>query len=125
MSKFVLAGQFIIGVVFVVAVVGDIIERNKLISLLSTKLESLLKKKLPYTHYLFYGAAGLKVVCGLALIFNILVPLAAFLLAALTIIINIVFNNFWALQGEERKTAYGNFIVNWAVIGGLIALIGV
>jgi uncharacterized membrane protein YphA (DoxX/SURF4 family) len=67
---------------------------------------------------------GLKVFCGLLLMFNILHSLAALLLAGFTIIANVVFNNFWAQQGEDRKHAYCQFLIHWAIIGGLIALIG-
>lgn len=124
MNIFIFTGQVIIGLVFVIAVVNDYMERNILISMADAKLTALLKRKIPNVNYLVYGAMGLKVVCGLGLIFNILPSVAAFFLAGFTIIANVVFNNFWALQGDERKGAYIKFLIHWAIIGGLIVLIG-
>lgn len=124
MNIFILTGQVIIGLVFVIAVVNDILDRNLLMSTLDIKLQSLLKRKISHTHFLFYGAIGLKTVCGLAFIFNTFVPMAAFFLAGFTIIANVVFNNFWAVPSDERKPTFLKFLIHWAIIGGLIVLIG-
>lgn len=125
MNIFILAGQFIVGLVFVVAVVSDFLDRNILMSTLDNKLEILLKRKIPQTQFLFYGALVLKAICGLALMFNILASVAAFFLAGFTIIANVIFNNFWTVRSDERKSVFLLFLIHWAVIGGLIVLIGV
>ena len=117
MHSAILLGQAIIGLVFLVAIVNDILERNELMAALATK-------NIPYREYLFPGAIGLKLLCGLGLVFNILAPVAAFFLAGFTLVANIIFNNFWAQTGADRKNAYFQFIIHMAIVGGLIALVG-
>jgi hypothetical protein len=74
--------------------------------------------------YLFVGGIALKVTCGLALLFNIFVPFAAFVLAIFTLIANVIFNDFWRVTGPERKSTFLHFLINIAVIGGLLVLAG-
>jgi len=114
---FILIGQIMIGAVFFIAAIGDIFDYKFLLSLLA-------EKKVPYRKILLPGAILLKMICGLALIFSVLVPLAAFLLAGFTLIANVIFNNFWRLMGAGRKQAYIQFLVHFGIIGGLIILIG-
>jgi len=123
MNTFVIVGQFIIGFVFVVAVINDFLDRHTLQALMDAKLESLLKRPVPQSHVLYYGGMALKAICGLALMFNILTSVAAFFLAGFMIVTNVVFNNFWAVMREERKSVFMAFLTNWAVIGGLVVLI--
>ena|SRR3990167_3261590 len=118
MNTIVLIGQGLIGLVYVIAVVGDLYDREYL-------LTQLANKKLPYHQYLFVGAVALKTVCGLALLFNFMVSVAAFFLAGFTLIANIIFNNFWAQSGQDRKNAWIQFLIHMAIVGGLIVLVGV
>lgn len=117
MNSAILLGQAIIGLFFVLAVVSDILERKDIVAELATK-------NIPYREFLFPGAIGLKLLCGLGLIFNVLAPVAAFFLAGLTLATNVVFNNFWAQSGSDRKAAYLQFISHMAIVGGLVALVG-
>lgn len=117
MEFFTIAGQATVGAVFLLGALSDILERSALQQLLQ-------RKKIPYVNYLLPGAIGLKIVCGLALVFNILVPIAAFFLAGFTLIANIIFHPFWMVPATERKKEYFAFIVHMAVIGGLMVMVG-
>jgi uncharacterized membrane protein YphA (DoxX/SURF4 family) len=110
-------GQLLIGLVFVIAAVFDYKGRNELLGLMTSK-------NIPYREYLLPGAIGLKLVCGLALILNILAPLAAFFLAGFTIIANYLFNNFWQCEGKAREAAFFKFLTHSAIIGGLLVILG-
>lgn len=87
MELFALVGQATIGIVFMLGAVTDILERKAL-------LQMLLRKNLRYEDYLLYGAITLKIVCGLALIFNVAAHIAAFFLAGFTLIANVIFHPF-------------------------------
>jgi putative oxidoreductase len=117
MEMFVLAGQAIIGIVYILGAVSDIIDREVLLQMLQ-------RKRIPYENYLLPGAIGLKIVCGLALIFNILTPVAAFFLAGFTLIANVIFHPFWISPANERKKEYFAFVFNMAIIGGLMVIVG-
>jgi putative oxidoreductase len=117
MHFFALIGQALIGVVFLAGAVTDVLGRQTLLQILKTK-------KLRYEEYLLYGAIGLKVVCGLALIVNIWAPFAAFLLAGFTIIANVLFHPFWAVPPGDRQKEYFAFLIHVAVIGGLLVIVG-
>lgn len=117
MNSAILIGQAIVGAVFVIAVATDLMGRKELMLALASK-------NIPYREYLLPGAIGLKLICGLGLVFNILAPVAAFFLAGYTLVTNVLFNNFWAQQGPDRKAAYLQFLIHMAIVGGLIVLIG-
>ena len=117
MVMFALIGQAIIGIVYLLGSVTDIMGREAL-------MQALHRKGLPYEQYLVYGAIGLKIVCGLALIFNIFAPAAAFFLAGFTLIANVIFHPFWMCPPGERKREYFAFVVHLAVIGGLLVIVG-
>lgn len=117
MEFFMLAGQAIIGLVFLLGAVTDIMDRKALQQLL-------IRKNIPYDHYLLPGAIGLKITCGMALVFNILAPAAAFFLAGFTLIANIIFHPFWMVPASDRKKEYFAFVIHLAVIGGLMVVVG-
>jgi uncharacterized membrane protein YphA (DoxX/SURF4 family) len=118
MHWIVLLGQAIIGIVFIAVAINDFQNRELFMSMLAAK-------HVPYYQYVFPGVLCLRVVCGLALIADIFAPLAAFLLAVVTLASTILFYEFWRLIGPERKIAYLAFLANMAIIGGLIVVIGV
>lgn len=117
MEKIAIIGQAIIGIVFILGAVTDIMERNALLGLLQ-------RKNLRYENYLLYGAIALKIICGLGLIFNFAAPVAAFFLAGFTLIANVIFHPFWACAPADRKKEYFAFVVHMAVIGGLMVIVG-
>lgn len=117
MNFFVVAGQAMIGIVFLSGIVTDITGRQKLLGLLEAK-------RIPYAKYLLPGAIGLKIVCSLGLIFNYWVSIAAFFLAGFTLIANVIFHPFWICPANDRKREYFAFMVHMAVIGGLMVIVG-
>lgn len=117
METIALIGQALIGIVFVLASVTDIMDRKALLQLMRTK-------NLRYEEYLMYGAIALKCICGLALIFNVAAHVAAFFLAGFTLIANIIFHPFWSCAPSDRKREYFAFMVHIAVIGGLMIAVG-
>jgi putative oxidoreductase len=117
MELFALIGQAIIGIVFILGAVTDIMDRNMLLVMLQ-------RKNIPQEKYLLSGAIGLKIVCGLGLIFNIFAPAAAFFLAGFTLIANVIFHPFWSVAPSDRKREYFAFVVHMAVIGGLLVIVG-
>ena len=53
------------------------------------------------------------------------VALAAFLLAGLTLVINLVMHDFWALEaGLQQQHETQNFIKNLAIMAGLLVVAG-
>lgn len=117
MEFIALVGQATIGIVFLLGSVTDILDRNALLLMLQ-------RKNLRYEQYLLYGAIALKILCGLALVFNITAHVAAFFLAGFTLIANIIFHPFWSCPPNDRKREYFAFVVNMAVIGGLMVVAG-
>lgn len=117
MEKFAIIGQAIIGIFFILGAIPDILERDALQQLLQ-------RKRIPYDQYLLPGAIGLKIVCGLMLVFNFWPAVAAFFLAGFTLIANVIFHPFWIVPAPDRKKEYYAFMVYMAVIGGLMVIVG-
>ena len=63
---------------------------------------------------------------GLSLIVGYQTRLSAFLLAGLTLVINVVMHNFWAMEPGTLQTGHEtqNFVKNMGIFGGLLALAG-
>jgi uncharacterized membrane protein YphA (DoxX/SURF4 family) len=89
MEYFTLLGQALIGIVFVAGAVTDILDRKILLQMLQ-------RKNVRYEEFLLPGAIALKIICGLALVFNMLPAVAAFFLAGFTLIANVIFHPFWS-----------------------------
>ena len=117
MEFFALAGQAIIGIVYIIGTVNDFMERASLQQMLQ-------RKGIPYDQYLIPGAMGLKVVCSLGLIFNTLPAFSAFLLAGFTLVANIIFHPFWSAPAADRKREYFAFAGHLVAVGGLMVIVG-
>jgi uncharacterized membrane protein YphA (DoxX/SURF4 family) len=117
MEKIALLGQAMIGLVFLLGSLTDVLEYKSLQQLLQ-------RKNLRYDEYLLPGAIGLKALGGLGLIFNIYAAAAALLLAGFTIIANFIFHPFWMSSPADRKKEYFAFVVYLAVAGGLLVIVG-
>tara|TARA_R110000868_G_scaffold337591_1_gene598476 strand:- start:395 stop:751 length:357 start_codon:yes stop_codon:yes gene_type:complete len=117
MGMLVVAGQATVGIVYILGAITDTVDRSTLSKMLQDK-------RIPYTQYLLPGAISLKFLGGLALVFSMFVPLAAFLLAGFTLIANVIFHPFWSAAPADRKKEYFAFMVHMAVIGGLCVIAG-
>ena len=65
-------------------------------------------------------ASALEVVAGIALQFHATRFYAALFLIVFTIAASVTLLNFWTLEGEARSGVRSGFIINVAVIGGLL-----
>jgi len=62
---------------------------------------------------------------GLALMFGFRTQLVAFLLAGLTVVINVFMHNFWVMEeGLDRNHEMQNFVKNLAIMAGLLYVAG-
>lgn len=62
----------------------------------------------------------LEIVAGLCLVVGIYRPYAAVALIVFTLAASLMMLNFWRFDGVERQGVLSAFIINIAVIGGLI-----
>ena len=69
-------------------------------------------------------ASVFQIVAGLGLILGILRPLAALGLACFTIAATLLLLDFWRFEGPQREGMRSGFIVNLAVLGGLLLAFG-
>lgn len=63
---------------------------------------------------------------GAALIVGYRTQFAAFILAGLTLVINMVIHDFWTLEPGTLQTGHEtqNFVKNMGIVGGLLAVAG-
>jgi putative oxidoreductase len=68
----------------------------------------------------------LQLSCGGALIVGYKTKAAAFVLAGLTLVINLVIHDFWTLPAGELQTGHEtqNFVKNLGIFAGLLVLAG-
>jgi uncharacterized membrane protein YphA (DoxX/SURF4 family) len=110
LARLFLALYFVIGGCF------DLYLRHDALNLMQ-------QKKIPLRRVLLTGAIALKIIFGLALIFGLHIKIAALILALFTLTANIIFHNFWAAEGKKKIFEASNFLVNLAVIGGLLLIV--
>lgn len=68
-------------------------------------------------------AAGLtQIVASLSILANRFVAPAAFVLAAMVVVINICLHDFWNYSGVEGAHEMQNFVKNLGILGGLLVL---
>lgn len=67
-------------------------------------------------------AAFIEIVAGLALVLGYHTRIAAFVLAAFTLLASIFFHAYWAAPAEQQFVTQLLFFKNVAVIGGLLSL---
>ena len=110
LARLFLALYFVIGGCF------DFYLRHDLLNLMQ-------QKKIPPRMSLLTAGVALKIIFGIALIFNFHAAIAAIILALFTLIANVIFHNFWAAEGKKKIFETNSFLVNLAVIGGLLLII--
>ncbi len=69
-------------------------------------------------------ASALQIVAGLCVITGVGRPLAALALAVFTIAATVTLLDFWHFAGPPREGMRSGFIVNFAVLGGLLLAFG-
>lgn len=109
------AGRVLIGGVFVYGGV----EHFPALKLLT---EMMRKRGVPMPQTVLVVGSLFQIALGLALIAGVLVPWASLGLVIFTIAATIMFLNFWDMEGAARVGAKNTFVVNIALVGGLLVL---
>lgn len=87
-------------------------------------IEVMLQRNIPSPIFLLSIAIGWQIVCGVAIMFGILVKLAALLLIPFTILIVFILHPFWNYKAELRKQHMALLITNFTMsLGALILLL--
>jgi putative oxidoreductase len=85
--------------------------------------DAMLTHSVPAAALLLPVTIIIQLVAGLAIIIGFNGKFAAFILAGLTLMINIYMHDFWSMaQGLERGHELQNFIKNMAIMAGLLML---
>jgi len=86
----------------------------------SVGLDLMVARGVPFHVPLFWASVVIEIVFGAMLVFGFQAVLAALVLAALTMAINIGVHNFWAVPEDLVRAELQLFIKNTAVLGGLL-----
>lgn len=80
----------------------------------------------PFVPVLLVLTIILQIGCGTALVAGWRTQLMAFVLAGLTLLINVFMHDFWGMEdGLQRAHEMQNFIKNMAIMAGLLYVAGV
>lgn len=106
-------GVWLIGGVFVVAGIEHFVKFRAMRDYLATQ-------RFPAPAAMLAAGSALEIVAGLMLLLGIAMPFAAGALIAFTVAANFTLLRFWVSQEPERQVLRNAFLVNIAVIGGLL-----
>lgn len=81
---------------------------------------SMAARGLPASGPLLAAGSLLQISAGALLAFGIATPWAAAALAAFTVVATLMMLDFWRHEGSEREALRNGFLINIAVLGGLI-----
>ena len=106
-------GALLIGGVFVWAGVEHFVKFKAMTAYLAAR-------QFPAPAFLLAAGSALEIAAGSLLALGIAVAVAAGVLVVFTTAVNTLLLRFWACEGLERQTSRSAFLVNFAVIGGLL-----
>ncbi|WP_296736175.1 DoxX family protein [Mesorhizobium sp.] len=106
-------GALLIGGMFVVAGVEHFVKFRAMRDYLATQ-------RFPAPAAMLAAGSAVQIIAGLMLLLGIAMPFAASALIAFTLAANFMLLRFWASQEPERQVLRNAFLVNVAVIGGLL-----
>lgn len=113
-----LAGRFLLGIYFILPGVSKITGYEGTAKYMAEHHVPFIEVLLPLTILIQIGV-------GLALLVGYRGQLAAFLLAGLTLVINIYMHNFWDMEeGLARQHETQNFFKNLGIMAGLLVMAG-
>ena len=110
-------GRMVMGGAFIVSSIVDVFERNQILRLMHERQHQ-------SATFVFIASMIIKFVCGIALLVSFWAPLAAAILLAHTFIANFVLHPFWSREAGDRKKTFEQFVYFFAIMGGLLILIG-
>ncbi|AZO31224.1 MULTISPECIES: DoxX family protein [unclassified Mesorhizobium] len=106
-------GALLIGGVFVFAGIEHFLKFKAMRDYLASR-------KFPAPTFMLAAGSALEIVAGLMLALGIAVPFAAGALVLFTLAANVMLLRFWASEEPERQVLRNAFLINFAVIGGLL-----
>ena len=107
------AGALLIGGVFIVAGVEHFLRFRAMRDYLASR-------GFPAPAVMLAAGSAVEIVGGLMLALGFAPPFAAGALALFTLAANVLLLRFWASEGPERQVLRNAFLINIAVIGGLL-----
>ncbi|MDX8513724.1 DoxX family protein [Mesorhizobium captivum] len=106
-------GALLIGGVFVFAGIEHFLKFKAMRDYLASR-------KFPAPTLMLAAGSALEIVAGLMLSLGIAVPFAAGALIVFTLATNVMLLRFWASEEPERQVLRNAFLINLAVVGGLL-----
>ncbi|MET3590972.1 MULTISPECIES: DoxX family protein [Mesorhizobium] len=106
-------GALLIGGVFVFAGIEHFLKFKAMRDYMASR-------KFPAPTLMLAAGSALEIVAGLMLARGIAVPFAAGALVLFTLAANFMLLRFWASEEPERQVLRNAFLINLAVIGGLL-----
>ncbi|OHV86855.1 DoxX family protein [Mesorhizobium sp. ORS 3428] len=106
-------GAFLIGGVFVFAGVEHFVRFKAMCAYLANR-------NFPAPALMLAAGSALEIVAGLMLVLGLAMPFAAGALILFTLAANLMLLRFWASEEPERQVLRNAFLINVAVIGGLL-----
>ncbi|MDX8454442.1 DoxX family protein [Mesorhizobium sp. VK9D] len=106
-------GALLIGGVFVFAGIEHFVK-------FAAMRDYLAARKFPAPALMLAAGSAVEVAAGLLLAIGIARPIAAGALVIFTLTTNLVLLRFWASEEPERQVLRNAFLINIAVIGGLL-----
>lgn len=109
----VTGGRLLLGGLFIIGGIGHLFA-------LPTIAAQMRERTVPFPVLALSAGTAFEITAGMALMFGLFVPLAAFGLILFTIASSVMMMNFWNMTGEKRMSAIDGWVSNFGVIGGLL-----
>ncbi|KUM27090.1 hypothetical protein AU467_17935 [Mesorhizobium loti] len=106
-------GALLIGGVFVFAGIEHFLKFKAMRDYLASR-------KFPAPALMLTAGSVIEIVAGLMLALGLAVPFAAGALVLFTLATNVMLLRFWASEEPERQVLRNAFLINLAVVGGLL-----
>jgi putative oxidoreductase len=106
-------GALLIGGVFVFAGVEHFVKFKAMRDYLASQ-------GFPAPGFLLAAGSAVEIVAGLMLALRVASPFAASALVVFTLATNVMLLRFWSAEEPERQVQRNAFLINFAVIGGLL-----
>lgn len=110
-----IAGRVLLGLFFLVPGIMKALDP-------AAGMEIMVARDVPFMVPLYWASVVIEVVFGAMLIAGYREVIAALVLAALTMAINIGVHNFWAVPEDIVRAELQLFVKNTAIMGGLLVM---
>ncbi|EAT13589.1 DoxX family protein [Bermanella marisrubri] len=116
MEKYsIIAGRSLLGLYFLLPGIMKFVSWDMHVALME-------KHGMIFIPFLLVAAGITQIVASLSILANRFVAPAAFVLAAMVVVINICLHDFWNYSGVEGAHEMQNFVKNLGILGGLLVL---